>query len=248
MRTHAGTRLAGGRRSGGCGTDRSLITVRARAPPALPTLAAVPTAEPLRSRLSHPWRLLLRELGAFGVVGVVCFVIDVCLFQALYSAGLDPVRAKLVATLVSLTVAFTGHRFWSFGHRARTGLGREYLRFGLVNALTLGLGLAVIAVVRYPLGQESSLVLQAANIGSIATGTVIRFTAYRRWVFPATRSAPTGSDAPRRPQDAAACDRGDVRTGRPTLRPCDRPGPPQPAGRRPDRPAAQPGATGAGTP
>ncbi|MGY1635027.1 GtrA family protein [Geodermatophilus sp. SYSU D00742] len=149
----------------------------------------MPAAEPLRGRFASRWRLLLRELSAFGVVGAVCFLIDVGLFQLLYSVGVDPVSAKLGATLVSLTAAFLGHRFWSFGHRARTGLGREYLRFGLVNALTLGLGLAVIAVVRYPLGQESSLVLQAANICSIAAGTVIRFTVYRRWVFPAAGPA-----------------------------------------------------------
>jgi putative flippase GtrA len=170
----------------------------------------VPADAPLRGRLQGPWRLLVRELSAFGTVGLLCFGIDVGLFQVLYTGGVGPVTAKLVSTLVALTVAFLGHRFWSFSHRARTGLGREYLRFGLVNALTLGLGLAVIAVVRYPLGQESSLVLQAANVGSIAVGTVIRFTAYRWWVFPAAdRSAgalPTAGAAPAAPQDAAARD------------------------------------------
>jgi putative flippase GtrA len=144
----------------------------------------VPVAARLLRRLDDAVRPLVRELGRFGVVGAFCFVLDVSLFQVLYTAGTGAVTAKLVSTVVSLTVAFVGHRLWSFGHHARTGYGREYVRFGVVNALTLGLGLAVIALVRYPLGQDGSLVLQAANVGSIAVGTAIRFVAYRRWVFP----------------------------------------------------------------
>jgi putative flippase GtrA len=66
---------------------------------------------------------------------------------------------------------------------------REYLLFALINAVTLLLGLAVVAFVRYPLDQEHALVLQAANVASIALGTGIRFLSYRRWVFPAAGSA-----------------------------------------------------------
>ncbi len=133
-----------------------------------------------------PWRLLGKELGAFGAVGGVAFVIDVGLFQLFYaSLGLGAVTAKLLATLASMTVAFLGHRFWSFSHRARTGLSREYVRFAAINAATLLLGLAIVAFVRYPLQQESALVLQAANVASIAVGTVVRYLCYRAWVFPA---------------------------------------------------------------
>ena len=47
----------------------------------------------------------------------------------------------------------------------------------------------LVALVRYPLGQDGALVLQIANIGSIALGTVIRYLCYRRWVFPAAEPA-----------------------------------------------------------
>jgi putative flippase GtrA len=113
------------------------------------------------------------------------------LFQVLYAhVGLGAVTAKLLTTLVSMTVAYFGHRFWSFSHRARTGLKREYLLFAVVNGLTLLLGLAIVAFVRYPLGQESAVVLQVANVISIGVGTVVRYLCYRRWVFPAAE--PTG--------------------------------------------------------
>jgi putative flippase GtrA len=138
----------------------------------------------LRDRLRQSWRIVLRELSAFGAVGAVCFVIDLGLFQALYAhVGVGAVTSKLVSTVVSMTVAYFGHRYWSFAHRARTGLKREYTLFFVVNGLTLLLGLVLVAVVRYPLGQDSALALQIANVVSTAIGTLIRFAAYRTWVF-----------------------------------------------------------------
>lgn len=130
-------------------------------------------------------RTLLRELSAFGIVGGLCFALDLGLFQVLYAhVGVNAVAAKLVSTLVSMTAAYLGHRYWSFSHRERTAVRRSYALFAAVNATTLGMGLVIVWFVRYPLDQESTLVLQAANLVSIALGTVIRFQSYRRWVFP----------------------------------------------------------------
>jgi putative flippase GtrA len=141
--------------------------------------------EALARRAGTTWRLLLKEVGAFGVVGGVCFLIDLGVFQLLYAyAGVPAVMAKLVSTLVSMTLAYVGHRHWSFSHRGRIGLKREYTVFAAVNGTTLLLGLAIMAFVRYGLDQQNALVLQIANVFSIALGTVIRFLAYRRWVFP----------------------------------------------------------------
>ena len=135
---------------------------------------------------STRWRVLLKELSAFGVVGAACLVLDLGLFQLLYGhLGAGAVTAKLGSTLVSMTVAYVAHRYWSFSHRQRTGVGREYVLFAAINGATLVLGLVVVALVRYPLGQDGALVLQVANLGSIGLGTVIRYLAYRRWVFPA---------------------------------------------------------------
>ncbi len=149
-------------------------------------MGRVQWADRIQSRTGTTWRLLFKELGAFGVVGGVCFVLDIALFQLLYAhLGVGAVTSKFIASTVSMTVAYFAHRYWSFSHRARTGLRREYLLFVVVNGVTLLLGLAIVALVRYPLGQESALVLQAANIASIAVGTVVRYLSYRAWVFPA---------------------------------------------------------------
>ncbi|MFQ1001657.1 GtrA family protein [Modestobacter sp. SSW1-42] len=139
-------------------------------------------------------RLLVKELGAFGVVGAVCFVLQIACFQLLYAhLGVGAVRSNLIATVVSMTVAYVGHRYWSFSHRTRSSVRREYVLFAAINGVTLLLGLGVVALVRYPLGQDSALVLQIANIGSIVLGTVIRYLGYRRWVFTAPDVAPPGA-------------------------------------------------------
>lgn len=150
----------------------------------------------LGDRLRTTWRSLLRELSGFGVVGAVCFVIDVGLFQYLLAhADVGAVTAKLLATVASTTLAFVGHRYWSFSHRARTGVQREYTLFIAINGAALALGLAIVAVVHYPLGQDGPLVLQVANLISIALGTVLRYVGYRRWVFPA-HGSPAAVDRP----------------------------------------------------
>lgn len=147
---------------------------------------SVAVLDSLLRRTGLSWRLLAKEIGAFGVVGGVCFLIDIGAFQLLYAhLGVGAVSAKFVSTLVSTTVAYVAHRHWSFSHRARTGVRREYTLFLAINGVTLLLGLLVVALVRYPLAQESALVLQVANVVSIGLGTAIRYLSYRRWVFPA---------------------------------------------------------------
>jgi putative flippase GtrA len=140
-------------------------------------------------------RLLLKELGAFGIVGGLAFVVDVVLFQLLYSNGLGAVTAKAISTLMSMTVAYLGNRYWSFSHRARTSVRRELVLFVLINGFTGLLNLAIVAFVRYALHQDSAVVLQAANVFGIGAGTVIRYASYRRWVFPAGSEQDAGAEA-----------------------------------------------------
>jgi putative flippase GtrA len=162
----------------------------------------VSVADVLRRRLSTTWRLLLKEVSAFGAVGAVALVLDLSLFQLLYAhVGFGAVTAKLVSTLASMTVAYAGHRYWSFSHRSRTSVRREYLLFVLINAVTLMLGLGIVAFVRYALGQDGALVLQVANVGSTAIGTLIRYVSYRQWVFPAPQQ-PAAAEF--KPQDPVA--------------------------------------------
>lgn len=138
----------------------------------------------LLDRFETPWRLLLKEISAFGVVGLINLFIDVGLFNLLhFGLGIGPLTSKFAATAVSVTSAYVMHRHWSFSHRARTGVRREYPLFFLINAVALLMGLAVLAVARYGLGLDGVLSLNLANLVGTAIGTTFRFLAYKRWVF-----------------------------------------------------------------
>ncbi|MBA3524468.1 MAG: GtrA family protein, partial [Geodermatophilaceae bacterium] len=123
-------------------------------------MGGVPTATtdlPARSRS------LVRELGAFGIVGLINLGIDVGLFNLLhFTLGIGPLTAKLAATAVSVTSAYVMHRHWSFSHRARTGVRREYPLFFLINGVALLIGLGVLALARYGLGLDGVVSLNLA--------------------------------------------------------------------------------------
>ncbi|WP_229783649.1 GtrA family protein [Pilimelia anulata] len=136
------------------------------------------------ARVGH----LAHELGKFGTVGAVAFTVDTLLFYAL-NARLEPLVAKTLATVVSATVAFLGNRFWTWRHRARSGLGREYGLYFLLNTVGLAIALAVLAASHYGLGalwpafRTDLADLVAANVVGTALGTLFRFWSYRRFVF-----------------------------------------------------------------
>jgi putative flippase GtrA len=81
------------------------------------------------------------------------------------------------------------NRYWSFSHRARTGLAREYTLFFLLNGVALLIGLMVIGTARYGIGLTDKFSINMANLVGIGIGTVFRFWSYKRWVFPAQQPA-----------------------------------------------------------
>lgn len=142
----------------------------------------------LYNRLGH----LVHELMKFGVVGGVAFVVDVGSFNALMYAGGagplhdEPLLAKTVSVVLGTTVAFAGNRQWTFRHRDRSRLRREYPLFFLLNGVGLLLALSCLGFSRYVLGLAGPLADNiAANVVGMALGSVFRFWSYRRWVFPA---------------------------------------------------------------
>jgi putative flippase GtrA len=160
----------------------------------MPRIVRVPSPRGRSAPFGGRARRRLKELGAFGVVGGFAFVVDIGLFQLLYGHfGVGAVTAKTLATLVSMSVAFLGHRNWAFAHRDKTTVRRSFALFTVINVCTLVLGAAIIWFVRYPLDQERLLVIQAANIASIGLNSVLRYLAYRRWVFPAVPDSDAGT-------------------------------------------------------
>jgi putative flippase GtrA len=136
----------------------------------------------LREYLRVSWRILLKEVSAFGLIGALAFVIDVGLFAALTSYG--ALKAKAISTAVSTTFAYFGNRYLSFSHRARSSIGRETSFFFGINLVTLIFSELAIALFVYGFGYgHTSKMVFAVNIVTICIGTIFRFWAYKRFVF-----------------------------------------------------------------
>ena len=134
------------------------------------------------------FRRILAEAAKFGVVGLVALVVDIGIFNVLLAGSLHshPVTCKIISTSIATVVAYIGNRFWSFRARAKTGYGREFVLFFVLNGIALGISVGVLALSHYVLGLTSRLDDNiAANVIGLGLGTLFRFWAYRKWVFPA---------------------------------------------------------------
>lgn len=140
--------------------------------------------------MSTPWHILVKELSAFGLVGVINLGVDLGLFNVLhFGVGIGPLTSKVISTTVATTSAYFMNRYWSFSHRARTGLAREYSLFFVLNGIALVMGLLVLGAARYGIGLTDKLSLNIATLLGIGIGTIFRFWSYKRWVFPPDTNA-----------------------------------------------------------
>ena len=128
-------------------------------------------------------RGLFSELAKFGTVGAISFLVDITVFNAVLAVIDKPLTAKVISTVFSATNAFLLNRAWSFKHRERTSVRREYALFFVLNAVGLSIALLCLAVSHYVLGFESLTADNVAKVFAIGLGTLFRFWAYRRFVF-----------------------------------------------------------------
>jgi putative flippase GtrA len=160
------------------------------------TLGSVPASDASAQGRGHSLRerltALVRELGKFGTVGGIAFLIDLAVFNVLLQSGFETLVAKTISTVIAATVAFVGNRFWTWRHREHHNMARQYTTFFVLNAVGLGIGLSCLAISHYALGQiwpalQSPLAdnISGQLVGT-ALGTLFRFWSYKRFVFRAT--------------------------------------------------------------
>jgi putative flippase GtrA len=148
------------------------------------------------SSLYERWRHLVHELAKFGIVGAVNTILDFGLANLLYLGfGWPSLAAKTGSVAVAATSSFFMNRHWTFRHRARTGLRREYTLFFLLNGVGLLIANACILVVEHGFGKTGALWFNVAQVAGLALGMVFRFTTYKRWVFMSHERAAARSQA-----------------------------------------------------
>jgi putative flippase GtrA len=136
------------------------------------------------------YRDLVHEAARFCVVGGLGVVVtDGGANLLREAAGLGWLTATVIATVAGIVVTYLGSRYWTFRHRARTGVRRETLLFFTLAGVGLLIQLGCLDLVVHALGDTGRL---AGNVG-LATGivlaTVFRFWAYRTWVWRAPAAA-----------------------------------------------------------
>jgi putative flippase GtrA len=144
----------------------------------------------LFAQLTARLRAAFHEIAKFGTVGALAFVVDFGLFNlVLHVAPHKPLTAKVISTVVAATLAFVLNRAWSFRHRQRTTVSREYTLFFVLNAIGLAIALACLGFSHYVLDLDSKLADNiSANIFGVGFGTLFRFWSYRRFVWAAPAS------------------------------------------------------------
>jgi putative flippase GtrA len=127
---------------------------------------------------------LVHELAKFGSVGAIAFVITIGLSNVLHlGMGVGPLTSNAVATVIATTFAYFANRYWTFRHRDRSGLGREYLLFFGLNGIGLVITQLFVGFTTYLLGLTGALPYNASLIVGTGAATLFRFWSYKKWVF-----------------------------------------------------------------
>lgn len=134
--------------------------------------------------LHRRFATLIAELTRFGLIGTLGLIIDLGGAALLHGkAGFGPLMAKAISASVATVVSYTGHRLWTFRHRASQSIPRGGLIFFGLNLIGLVISLLVIAIVTGPLDQHSLAAYNAAQVIGVLLGMLFRYWSYRRWVF-----------------------------------------------------------------
>lgn len=135
------------------------------------------------------------EIAKFGTVGALAFVVDVSLFNiSLHLAPHKPLTAKVISTVVAASVAFVLNRAWSFRHRQRSSVHREYALFFILNAVGLVIAVGCLGLSHYVFGFHSRVADNvSANGFGLVFGTLFRFWSYRRFVWVAHDAVETAA-------------------------------------------------------
>ena len=135
------------------------------------------------------WREWWIELLRFCTVGLSAFVVDVGLFNLLRFGPGEllhdrPLTAKVVSVAVSILVAWTGNRLWTFREKRRSAAHREAVMFVLVNIGGMLVAVGCLAFSHYVLRLTSPLAdnISANGVG-LVLGTAFRYVCYRYVVF-----------------------------------------------------------------
>src|SRR3954454_14400568 len=138
------------------------------------------SARSLADRLRH----LAPEALAFGVIGAANTLLYMVITWALLSVG--AVKASIVATVITTTLAYLANRYWTYRNHTRSALRREYTLFFGFNLVGMIIQSGAVTIGKYGFGlteEHDEVLFMGVTLLGIAVATVFRFWAYRTFVF-----------------------------------------------------------------
>jgi putative flippase GtrA len=133
-------------------------------------------------------RRLWREMVGFGAVGLVGVSCDIGAFNLIFVTFHTQVFASVGGTSLGTLIGYLGNRYWVFRNRDLRQSAAEITLYLLVSGGGILITAGAVAFNDYVLGFKSQL---SANLAQFlvgqALGTVFRFWAMNKWVFPEAR-------------------------------------------------------------
>lgn len=124
------------------------------------------------------------EVGRFAVTGGAAYLVDVLVFNAcLLGIGTDHLSAKAVSSVVAITVAYLGSRYYTWPHQQPRG-AHPVLTFVALSVAAAGVQLACLWISHDLVGWTSPIVDNiSANIVGMGLATLLRFWGFRTFIF-----------------------------------------------------------------
>ncbi|MGV8965808.1 MAG: GtrA family protein [Cellulomonas sp.] len=121
----------------------------------------------------------------FALTGLAAYAADVIVFNlALLAATIDPVAAKALSSVVAITVAYLGSRYYTWPAGPRTSTKRAVVSFVAISVAAAAVQATCLWVTHHQLGLTSAVADNlSANVLGMGIATVLRFWAFRRFVF-----------------------------------------------------------------
>jgi putative flippase GtrA len=133
------------------------------------------------------------EAAKFSAVNAVATVFAIVIFNLLvhgawiYSPGPLhdwPLTSWFLANCVGMAISFFGSRHFAFRHRRPSGIGGGALNYVVINLLSFVIPMSCLWVTRNVFGWDSAIADNvSSNIVGATAGGLVRFWAFRRFVF-----------------------------------------------------------------
>src|SRR3954468_24479977 len=139
---------------------------------------------PSASLLTERLRRLAPEAFAFGVIGAANTALYLAITYVAMPIG--AVKATVIATVVTTTLAYFANRYWTYRHHTRTALKREYTLFFAFNLVGMVIQSGAIAIGKYGFGlaeKKDAVAFMDVTLLGIVVAALFRFWAYRTFVF-----------------------------------------------------------------